>query len=73
MLQPDKNPDRTRTVYVATELLGLVAEPGAAADADAGIDVPVAALDPVGTACGAWLPCAGRTCRLPRGHLGQHR
>lgn len=73
VLRPDKKADRTRTVYVATELLDLVAEPGTAADADAGVDVPVAALDPIGTACGAWLPRAGRTCRLPRGHRGQHR
>ncbi|WP_456826732.1 hypothetical protein [Cellulomonas sp. P5_E12] len=70
VLHPDKNPDRTRTVYVATELLGLVAEPGMAAYVDAGVDVPVGALDPVGTACGAWLPRAGAhlpPAQSPRG------
>ena len=76
VLRPDRKADRTRTVYVATGLLDLIAEPGTAADADASsaADVPVAALNTeVETACGAWLPRAGRTCRLPRGHRGQHR
>ena len=76
VLRPDRKADRTRTVYVATELLDLVAEPGVTADADppAAVDVAVAAADaPGGSACGAWLPRAGRACRLPRGHRGQHR
>ena len=76
VLRPDRKADRTRTVYVATELLDLVAEPGVTADADppAAVDVPVAAVDAPGeSACGAWLPRAGRACRLPRGHRGQHR
>ncbi|GEK21190.1 Fic family protein [Cellulomonas xylanilytica] len=76
VLRPDRKADRTRTVYVATELLDLVAEPGVAAEADAApaVDVPLAATDPeAGTACGAWLPRAGRSCRLPHGHRGQHR
>lgn len=72
VLRPDRKADRTRTVYVATELLDLVAEPGTP-EAD-GVVVPLApvTLEPE-TACGAWLPRAGRTCRLPRGHRGQHR
>ncbi|MBO3102987.1 Fic family protein [Cellulomonas fengjieae] len=76
VLRPDKKADRTRTVYVATELLDLVAEPGTAAGADPepAVDVPVVAVDPEAeAACGAWLPRAGRTCRLPRDHRGQHR
>jgi len=76
VLRPDRKADRTRTVWVATELLDLVAEPGATADVDppSAVDVPVAAVDDqAGTTCGAWLPRAGRTCRLPRGHRGQHR
>lgn len=76
VLRTDKRADRTRTVYVATELLDLVAEPDLVpvADEDAAVEVPVAAaaLEPE-TACGAWLPRAGRTCHLPRGHRGQHR
>ena len=76
VLRPDRKADRTRTVYVATELLDLVAEPGIATDPDppSAVDVPVAVVDPTAeTACGAWLPRAGRACRLPRGHRGQHR
>ncbi|MET0787725.1 MAG: Fic family protein [Cellulomonas sp.] len=76
VLRPDRKADRTRTVYVATELLDLVAEPGATSDADPvqAVEIPVspAGLEPE-TACGAWLPRAGRACRLPRGHRGQHR
>jgi Fic family protein len=76
VLRTDRKADRTRTVYVATELLDLVAEPGITPGAEQApaVDVPVAPpdLEPE-TACGAWLPRAGRTCRLPRGHRGQHR
>lgn len=75
-LRPDRKADRTRTVYVATELLDLVAEPGATTDPEtsSAVDIPVTAtaLEPE-AACGAWLPRAGRTCRLPRDHRGQHR
>ncbi|MDQ0374886.1 Fic family protein [Cellulomonas humilata] len=76
VLRPDRKADRTRTVYVATELLDLVAEPGTATDPDpaSAVDVPVTVVDPTAeTSCGAWLPRAGRACRLPRGHRGQHR
>ena len=76
VLRPDKKADRTRTVYVATDLLDLVAEPGATSDADApsAVDVPVVATDAdPETVCGAWLPRSGRACHLPRGHRGQHR
>ncbi|KQY43731.1 Fic family protein [Cellulomonas sp. Root137] len=76
VLRTDRKADRTRTVYVATELLDLVAEPGIVPDAEpaSAVDVPVAALDlEAESACGAWLPRAGRACRLPRGHRGQHR
>ena len=43
VLRPDRKADRTRTVYVATELLDLVAEPGTATDPDpaSAVDVPV--------------------------------
>jgi Fic family protein len=76
VLRPDRKADRARTVYVATELLDLVAEPVATTDAEqpSGVQIPVAPPDvEAETACGAWLPRAGRTCRLPRGHRGQHR
>jgi Fic family protein len=76
VLRPDKKSDRTRTVYVAAGLLDLVAEPGATVDIDptAAVDVPVTAPgQDTDAACGAWLPRAGRTCHLPRGHRGQHR
>ncbi|GEL97564.1 Fic family protein [Cellulomonas terrae] len=76
VLRRDRKADRTRTVYVATGLLDLVAEPGIVAEPDpaAAVDVPVAAVDaPTDAACGAWLPRAGRSCHLPRGHRGQHR
>ena len=77
VLRPDRKADRTRTVYVATELLDLVAEPGIPPDAEVrpAVDVPVADTGgaDTGSACGAWLPRAGRTCRLPRDHAGQHR
>ncbi|NUU19842.1 Fic family protein [Cellulomonas humilata] len=72
VLRTDRKADRTRTVYVATELLELVAEPGTP-EAE-GVEVAVAPVAPgPETACGAWLPRAGRACRLPRGHRGQHR
>ena len=76
VLRTDRKADRTRTVYVAAELLDLVAEPVATTDTDPapGVEVPVEPTGPEAeTACGAWLPRAGRTCHLPRDHRGQHR
>lgn len=85
VLTSDKKTDRTRTLYVAEDLLDLIAytaprgrqfydvEPGEPAEPLlAGPDAEFRdVLDPL--ACGTWLPRARRPCSRPRGHAGQHR
>ncbi|NKY38660.1 Fic family protein [Cellulomonas septica] len=79
ILRRDRKADRTKTVYVAAGLLGLVSTPlpgHRPDDESAGGDGPVVAVEAAGgstDACGAWLPRAGRACTEPAGHHGQHR
>lgn len=78
VLHRDRKTDRTKTVYVASELLALVGTPVPArrTPSDGDVDDTVTGLDeplPELGLCGAWLPRAGAACALPAGHRGQHR